>query len=355
MNPDARGEAVIDLGAYRRNLARLTEALHPATLMAVVKGDAYGHGLLEIAREARDAGVAHIGALDIETALALRADGLTDGATVFAWLHGPTDAYADAIDAGVELGISSVHELLALTRAGASRAARIHLKVDTGLHRNGASEAEWPLLVEAALVAERQGAVEIAGIWTHISEASDDEDTASISRFESAIATAGMRGVGGVTRHLAASAAGLARADSRFDLVRMGAFTYGISPGGGVSPAELGLEPVMTLQSHVSEVVEHDGIRLAFVPLGSGDGILGECAGRVSVAIGGERHQVTSVNLDVLTITAGPQVSLGDTVYLFGSGANAEPTLQEWADSIGTIGEEIVVRLSPKIPRRYTE
>lgn len=354
MSKPNRAEVLVDLAAYRRNLAALASAVAPARLMAVVKSDAYGHGLLPIARAAQDAGITDLGALDLETALGLRAGGIGYEVTVLAWLHTPQDDFAAAIEAGVGLGVSSVAELVTIVSAGASRPAEMHLKIDTGLHRNGADEQDWPELVMAGLEAEREGTARISGVWTHIAEASDAEDSAAIARFEAAITAAEGLGARFETRHLAASAAGLARLDSRFDLVRMGAFTFGISPGSGVTAAELGLVPVMTLLSRVERVTGERGQSLAFVPIGSGDGILGECAGRVDVAIGGRRYPVTTVGIDGLQVAvAGGEVVAGDQVYLFGPGADGEPTLQEWADTLGTIGEEIVVRLSPLITRRY--
>ena len=193
----------------------------------------------------------------------------------------------------------------------------------------------------------------ITGAWTHISEASAEEDSAAIARFVSAVSVAEALGAEFEVRHLAASAAGYARPDSRFDLVRMGAFTLGISPGGGITADELGLEPVMTLQSRVERITEDHGTLLGLVPMGSGDGILSECAGRMSVAIAGRRYPISSVTLDGMSVEVDQNVAPGDTVTLFGPGAHGEPTLQEWADALGTIGEEIVVRLSPLITRRY--
>ncbi len=347
-------EALIDLAAYRHNLTTISEQVAPARLMAVVKADAYGHGLERMVRAALGSGIRLFGALDLPTAFVVcKLDADVD---VFVWLHSPLDDFTAAVDAGIDLGVSTVAEVEAVTTTTASRPARLHLKIDTGLHRNGASESEWPGVVAAALAARERGTAELRGVWTHIAEASDDEDTRAMRRFDRAIEVAGELGARFELRHLAASAAGFGRSDSRYDVVRVGAFTYGIAPGGGIGPASLGLIPVMTLTSRVDAVVRDDGRSRVTVPVGYGDGLPGELAGRASVAIGGQRYLISSVEVDRLVVEAdlpesGP--SEGEAVYLFGSGDSGEQTLQDWADALGTIGEEFVVRLGPRVVRRY--
>jgi alanine racemase len=342
--------ATIDLSAYRRNLARLAKRVAPAALMAVVKADAYGHGLVPVARAAVEAGVDWIGTLDIETGLKLRENGIPRDVAVFTWLLGPQEDYAAAVDAELDFGVSTLGQLDAIAQAGTSRRARVHLKIDTGLHRNGASIEQWPDLVARALALS--DSIELVGVWTHIAEASVGDDSVAIERFHWAIGIAEGLGASVTVRHLAASAAAFFRADARFDLVRIGAFSYGISPGGGVTPSSLRLEPVMTLTAPVISV--RDG--LATVGIGYGDGIPSSAAGTLQVSIDGALHEIVSVQLDRLTVdTADALVRPGDTAVLFGSGADGEPTLQEWADELGTIGEEIVTRLSPRIRRRFLE
>ncbi len=338
-------ELLVDLDAYRANLNRLRERVSPADIMAVVKADAYGHGLLPIATAAVQAGVRYLGALDTGTALELRASGIGPGTSIFAWHLAPHEDYRTVIDSSIELGVSTVDQLEGIARAGAERAARVHLKIDTGLHRNGASEAEWPGLVTRALELEREGVLEAYGVWTHIAEASYDEDSLAMARFSAAITAAESLGARFTLRHLAASAAGFERADSRFDLVRFGAFGYGISPGDGITASELGLLPVMSLRSRT--VTASDGT--VVIPLGYGDGISSRAAERVSVAIDGVPRLIERVDVD--RMTAG-RLRPGSEVVLFGTGGQGEWTLQQWADATGTIGEEIVTRLRA-IPRRY--
>lgn len=350
----ALGEATIDLDAYRHNIRRLVKAVAPAELMVMIKGYAYGHGLLPIARTAIEQGIRRIGVLETATGLALRAAGIGREISLFAWLLAPDEDYRAAIGAGIELGISQVAQLRAIGVCGASEPARLHLKIDTGLHRNGATETEWPGLVREALALQAAGKAEVYAAWTHIAEASDDEDTAAVQRFESAIRTAEELGARFTLRHLAASAAGFARADCRFDLVRMGAFTFGISPGGGVTPDELDLIPVMTLSAPVTDIVRRSGTSVAVIPLGSAQGIPTGAPGAVGVAIGGRRYPILRVEQNHTVVAMGDAtVGVGDTVVIFGRTGRGEPTLQEWADALGTIGEELVVRISPSVPRRY--
>src|SRR5690606_23345509 len=141
--------------------------------------------------------------------------------------------------------------------------------------------------------------------------------------------------------------------DSRYDLVRVGAFTYGIAPGSGISPGILGLVPVMSLVSTVSEVISDDRHRYAVVPVGYGDGLPSELAARGSVAVRGQRSLIGTVAVGRLLVGGGDDTACGDHVTLFGTGGAGEQTLQEWADVVGTIGEEFVVRLGSRIPRRY--
>jgi alanine racemase len=340
--------AIIDLGALRANLATVRAAVAPAEPMIVVKADAYGHGLLEVAAVLVAEGIGWIGALDIGTAERLRAVAAPSGVRVFVWLSADLDTDAGiAADSGVDLGIST---LLQLETAAGRAPSRVHLKIDTGLHRAGASEEDWPALVSRALELQREGRVELVGAWTHIAEASDEEDSAAIARFESAVAVAEGLGARFAVKHLAASAASFARDDSRFDLVRVGAFAYGIAPGGGVGPADLGLVPVMTL---TAQVIEASG-GVAVLGIGSGDGLHERFADRVTVAIAGRRYPVTAVLLDTLLVEIGDSpIEPGQTAYLWGTGEHGEATLQEWADATGTIGEELVTRLGPRVARDY--
>lgn len=355
-------EAVIDLDALASNLAHLQRTVAPAQLMVVVKADAYGHGAVPVAREAVARGIRSIGALDLETALALRTAGIGNDVTVLAWLHPPGRDFAPAVRARIDLGVSSVAELHEITDA-AQRVSRepgflpprLHLKLDTGLHRNGATAADWPALVSAAVTGERAGIVRTHAAWTHIAEASEEEDTRALERFLEGVAVARDLGATVAVRHFAASSAGLRRAEVRLDLVRMGGHCWGIPSFDGVTPAQIGLTPVMTLRAQVLAVRElGDGRTAAYVSAGYGDGVPRNAAGRVAAAVRGVRHPITRVERDHLVIeTAHDALEPGDTVTLFGPGSAGEQTVREWGDLTGTLGDEITTRIASRVPRRY--
>jgi alanine racemase len=350
-DPVAPGTATIDLAAYRQNLARLRSVVAPAELMAMIKGNAYGHGLLPMARTAIAEGITRIGVLETATGLELREAGVGREVSLFAWLLAPDEDYRAAIEAGIDLGISDIGQLRAIGRSGAREPALLHLKIDTGLHRNGVTEEDWPALVSEAIALEAAGKARLCAAWTHIAEASEAEDSAALQRFQEAIRVGEQLGAHFPLRHLAASAAGYARADCRFDIVRMGAFTFGISPGGGVTARELGLVPVMTLTTQVAQLVPGG---LAVIPLGYAQGVPSGAPRSVPVTIAGTRHPIVAVerNHTVIDVSANP-VRVGAAVVIFGRTERGELTLQEWADALGTIGEELVVRVGRDVPRVY--
>jgi alanine racemase len=348
-------EILVDHGALRHNLEVLTSRVAPSEVMVVVKNDAYGHGLVDVARSSVDAGVGWIGALDLPTALTLREAGVSPPTRIFAWLIDPEDELGPAVSAQVDLGVSTIEQLDAIASCSGSAPARVHLKIDTGLHRNGATAEDWPGLVARAIALEKQGRIEIAAVWTHIAEADDDEDSLSIARFEDAVSVAHRLGVDRPLRHLAASAAGYARPDARFDLVRFGAFAYGLPPGDGPSAQSMGLRQVMTLRATVTAVEgRSDGRRRASIDLGFADGISTLAPGRAEVAIHGRRLPVVApLEVDRMWIELGADdVAVGDLVTLWGDGSAGEPTLQDWGNATSTMSEELVVRLNPGIPRR---
>ncbi|MBC7518706.1 MAG: alanine racemase [Microbacteriaceae bacterium] len=350
--------ATVDLDAYRRNLALIRDRIAPAELMVMVKANAYGHGLLPVARAAVGAGIRFIGVLDAESGLALREDGIGSDVRMFAWLFGPQEDYRRLIDADIDLGISHLHQLerIATAAVGAGRPARLHLKIDTGLHRNGASIDEWPVFVERALELQATGLVEVFAAWTHIAEASDAEDTLAIERFDRALALAQTLGARFSLRHLAASAAGFSRPDARFDVVRVGAFTYGIAPGSGIGPMSLGLEPVLSLTAEVTALTTANGKSLARLAVGYADGLPSAAGGRCTVLVAGVQCVLVSVfaGYSLIDITA-VRVAVGDSAELFGAGRGGGNTLQSWADALKTIGEELVAHLNVRVSRRYLD
>ena len=343
-----RPELRIDEAWFRANLAALRSRVAPSSLMLVVKDDAYGHGARWAAETAADAGVSWIGAYDVPTALMLR-DAVPPAARLFAWVTSADDEIAEAVLAGVDLGVGSPDYLRrVIAQAGRlGTRARIHLKIDTGLHRNGFTREEWADGVETALRAERSGAVELVGVWSHLAEASDAEDDEANARFRAAVSEARRLGAGPLRTHLTASAASWARPELRGDVVRIGAFCYGIRSADG--PDLPGLAPIASL---VAPVVRVDGAE-AIVGIGALDGLPSTLAGRMVVGTPGGVRALRAVDLDHVEVETWPGAKAGDEVVLFGPGTRGEVSATTLAETLGTVGEEILTRLAPRVRRRH--
>ena len=345
--PGARAE--IDLDAFRHNVRTLVELVRPAATMLAVKADAYGHGMLPLSVAALEAGATSLAVLEVPAALALRDAGIS--APLFAWLHGRQTDFGAAIDAEVDLGISAMWQLEAVLDAEREVPARVHLKVDTGLHRNGASPEDWPALVTATVAAARAGRVVIVGLWSHLADASPEDDAAALEEFLREVAIARELGAEPELLHLAASSAGIRMPEARLDLVRFGIAAYGISPFDDRSGRELGLRPVMAIRAPVLDV--RDGV--ATIGVGSADGIHPPAIGEAEVLVRGKRRRIVELDVDGLTLDVdGVDVGVGDEVTVFGAGDDGEPTAEEWARWAGTIGDEIVAGVR-RLPRVYLQ
>jgi alanine racemase len=370
-----RAEAAVDLGAIRHNVALLTglAARNGAGVMAVVKAEGYGHGSVPVARAALAAGASWIGVCTLDEALALRAAGIT--APVLSWLDLPDVDFAAGVANDVDLSVASVDELDVLRAAARSvgRRARIHLKIDTGLSRNGCAEADWPGLVRAAAEAQAEGLVQVVAVWSHLAHG-DEPDSPMLDlqavRLDAAWTLAREAGLRPI-RHLANSGATLSRPDLHYDLVRPGIAVYGLDPMGRPS-AEVGLRPAMTFRTRVAlvkRVPAGEGVSyghewrtprdttLALLPVGYADGVPRRLGSRPS-GVGGTRVLVGGrllplvgrVCMDQVVVDCGPEqhdepITVGTEAVLFGPGDRGEPTAQDWADALGTIHYEIVTGL----------
>ena len=364
-----RSEAVVDLDAIRDNVAVLRSRTS-AQVMAVVKADGYGHGLVPAARAAITGGAGWLGVAFLEEALELRRAGII--APILSWLAVPGEDLGAGIAAEVDLSASAPWMLAELTAGArdAGRPARVHLKIDTGLSRGGATASDWPELVTAAARAAAVGEIEVIGIWSHFAYA-DAPGHATIAgqvaAFTEAVDVARRLGVDPPLRHLANSAATLTLPAAHFDLVRPGIAVYGLSP---VPPEQFGLVPAMTLRSAVAlakqvpagsgvsyghAYVTRTGTGLALVPLGYADGVPRNATSVGPLSLGGRRRIVAGrVCMDQFVVDVGTDpVAAGDEVVLFGPGTGGEPTAQDWADATGTICYEIVTRLGARVPRTY--
>ncbi len=370
-----RSQARIDLAAISANVRALDAVAGQAQVMAVVKADGYGHGLVPSARAALAGGAAWLGVAFLEEALALRAAGVE--APVLAWLWSPGEELDAAVAADVDLGVYSVDELTAAVDAAGrtGRTARLHLKADTGLSRGGATPAAWPDLCAAAAREQAGGAVRVVGVWSHFAHADAGPDHPFARRqvqvFTEAVELAERAGLRPDVRHLANSAATLTAPHTHFDLVRPGVSVYGLSPvpqlGG---PARFGLRPAMTLASTVAltkRVPPGSGVSylhryttsrhttLALVPLGYADGVPRSGTNALPVLHRGLRRTVAgTVCMDQFVLDVGDDCAeAGDEVLLFGPGDRGEPTAQEWAEVLGTIDYEVVTRIGARVPRTY--
>lgn len=336
-------ELRIDLTRLRQNVRAVRERMDPAEVLVVIKDDAYAQGVEPVVAAALEAGATWFGGIDLDSAIrAKRTAG--DRARVFCWMTLSAEEARLGVSEGLELGVGDAGYLERVADAGET--ATVHLKVDTGLHRNGVRPEEWTAFCARAAVLERAGRIRVAGIWTHIAEASDEEDDASRAEFDRAAEIARGAGLNPEVRHLAASAAAWHRAEFRCDLVRIGAFCYGIRSEDG--PEIDGIAPVSSLVAPV--VAIGDEIEIA---IGSLDGFPSALAGRVQVATPAGGRPLTRVDSFTSRVGAWPGAAVGDEVTLFGPGRRGEPTPTDLGEAIGTVGEEPLLRVSPLVRRVY--
>ncbi|MDQ1709093.1 MAG: alanine racemase [Frankiaceae bacterium] len=365
-----RAEAVVDLAAIRSSVAALVAHCDGSAVMSVVKADGYGHGAVPSARAAIAGGATWLGVALVEEAVALREAGV--GVPVLVLVEPPPGAADLAARYAVDLAVGS-RSALQETVAAAGRSGspvRVHLKVDTGLTRGGATAADWPALVSAAGVAQAAGAVEVVAVWSHLACA-DDPGHPSIDRQLQAFRRAAeiAAPLRPTLLHLANSAAAVSRPDTHFDLVRPGIACYGLAPIPR-RPDHLGLIPAMSLHARVAltkRVPAGTGVSyghryvtpaettVALVPLGYADGVPRAAGSTAEVWVGGRRRRISgTVSMDQFVVDVGDDdVTAGAAVVLFGSGSGGEPTAQDWADALGTISYEITTRIGPRVPRRY--
>ncbi|HEX7538275.1 MAG TPA: alanine racemase [Dermatophilaceae bacterium] len=367
--------ATVDLDVISRNVEVLGEHAGSAEVMAVVKADAYGHGLLPCARAAISGGATWLGVAQLSEAMTLRGDGIQ--APVLSWLHVPGSDFAAAIAADIDLSVSALWSLAEIADAARAlgRTARIHLKVDTGLGRNGAFGDDWQTLLPAARKLEADGVVRIVGVWSHFVYA--DEPTHPTVRrqeeqFAQAVRDAEREGCDLEVRHIANSAAILTNSGAAYDLVRPGLAVYGLSPVPALGdPRSFGLTPAMTLSADLAitkripagqglsyghQYVTSQDTTVGLVPIGYADGIPRNATNVGPVSLAGTRHTVAGrVCMDQFVIDLGPASPArpGDPVTIFGTGESGEPTAQDWADVTGTISYEIMSRVGSRVPRVY--
>jgi alanine racemase len=369
---ESPAQASIDLDVIAGNVAAVRERMAPTPVMAVVKADGYGHGAVAAARAAVRGGAEWLGVVHVAEALELRTAGIDSPLLVLMAIA--SDDHRAAIAAGVDLSAGSADMVrrLATAAAEAGRPARLHLKADTGMSRGGATAADWPRVLDAALEAGAAGLLSVAGVWSHFASADVPGDTsvaAQLDVFEAALETARKLGVTPAVRHIANTAATLEIPEARYDLVRVGGGIYGLSTLPGGPPGWL--RPAMTLRTRlilVKRVPAGSGVSyghryvtprettLGLVPLGYADGVPRTATGLPLLFARGRRWPIAgTVCMDQLVVDFGDEpVAVGDEVVLFGPGDGGEATAQEWGDTLGTISYEIVTGIGNRVPRSYS-
>ncbi len=362
----------VDLDAIERNTRTLAAAVAPAGLMAVVKADAYGHGAVPVARAVLGAGAAWLGVALVEEALELRAAGI--GAPILVLSEPPPAAARGCAEHGIAVTICTAEGVRAFGAAGrqSGRPVAAHLKVDTGMHRQGCLPADLPALLARALA---EPGLAPDGLSSHFAVADDPAQDATtdaqVARYRAALETAAGAGFHPAWRHLANSAGATRRADARFDLVRVGIELYGLAPSEALAAeVQARLRPALSLRAAVSalRIVEAGErvsyghrwaaprrTRVATLPVGYADGVRRGLSGRFRARLGGHDFpQVGTVTMDQLMVDVGDApVTVGAVATLLGDPARGEPGVGEWAAQLATIDYEITCGLSSRLPRLH--
>lgn len=336
----------ISRSRFLQNLAAVHERIAPAQLMLAMKDDAYGHGVEWAVDAAVKAArpVTLFGGYDVHTSLRIRAR--TEQSRVFAWATSSMEEIERALVARIELGVGAVEYLRRVVEVSGRLgiAARVHLKIDTGLHRNGIRPEDWSQVVAEAMTAQRAGHIEIVGVWSHLAEASDAEDDVAAHEFRNAVDA--LRAAGGTpgALHLTASAASWWRPELRGTVCRIGAFCYGIRSADG--PEIPGIAPIASLRARVIEERGDD----VMIGVGAFHGLPSILAGAHIGTPGGVR-EIVRVDATSTLVRGWRGARVGETTTVFGPGAQGESDATALAERIDTVGEEIITRLTSAVRR----
>ena len=341
-------ELIIDLDAIAANFHTMKNRAGGAKVMAVVKANAYGHGMVEVALKLEAEKADYFGVADVDEALELREYGIET--PILAWLHDPEDRFVEALDNDIELGVANVEQLQRIADAArlTDLKARLHLKVDTGLSRNGATLNDWPLLLTATKELIELGLVEVVGVFSHLSSTGETEDRAQIVKFEQAVQQVRDAGIDFQLRHLTASDGSLSYPEAHYDMVRIGVALYGLSPFADHHSAEYGLRPAMTAVAHITQVKRVDagtGISygylahaeedstLVLVPVGYYEGLPRNATGKHEVSINGKRYKIEArIAMDQFVINVGDdEVTAPRSSRLFRPPQNLEVRPSRWS------------------------
>ena len=365
--------AEIDLGAIRRNVAALKTVSRARLLLAAVKADGYGHGLIPAARAALQGGADWLGVAMIEEAERLREDGID--APVLVLNEPPAAAIPPLLEAQATPVVYTrtfIDALDAYVRQAGAAPYPVHIKLDTGMRRVGAPDADWEDILRH--VAGASG-LHVQGLMSHLAVADDPSDpftAQQAARFARGVELAASLGIAPEIRHLANSAATMTRADCHYDMVRPGIAMYGLDPGDGLIDG-FGLVPALSWWTRISLVkrvrageaigygqvwtAERD-TTIATVPVGYGDGLPRRLSNVGEVVVGGRRARICGrVSMDQ-TLVAVPEevgVAIGDEVALIGGQRSARVTAENWAAWLDTINYEVTTTITGRVPRVYLD
>jgi alanine racemase len=361
-----RAEAIVDLSAIKHNVEHLKKTAG-TKLLAVVKADAYGHGLVPVAKAAISAGADYLGVALLEEAIALREAGIE--APILAWLVQPGSDFKKAIELDIDLAAASLKALQEISDASENNKARVHLEVDTGMTRGGFL-SEWE-----QLTAEHLQNVEVVGIFSHFARADEPDEAQNeeqLARFNTMVERVHSFGFTNVIRHLSNSAATIKNHAAAFDMVRTGIAMYGLSPDVTTlgNSQSLALRPAMQLRAAmylVKDVPADTPVgygasestsattKLGVIAMGYADGIPRIAHGAGVWSAGKKAFSIGRVSMDQFVVDLGAQskAQSGDWVVIFGNGSHGEFTADDWGAASQTINYEIVTRIGPRVPRIY--
>ena len=357
----------VNLNAISNNI-KLVKSKTQAQILAVVKADAYGHGLIPVAECAVDAGATWLGVALLEEAISLREAGIK--VPIISWLTPPSSDFKQAIELDIDLAIPSLKHLEVIVAAGKAlgKKPRVHIEVDTGMTRGGLL-GEWPEFLIAAKGAD----IEVVGFWSHFARADEPDEIANQNQmleFENRLAELIATGITPKYIHLANSAATLTNPNSHKNIVRLGIAMYGLSPDVNTlgSSQNLELEPAMTLKAEIHLVkrvpagspVGYGGTqttlrdtKLAIITIGYSDGIPRNASSAAGVFVAGRKAAIIGrVSMDqfVVDLGADSNAVAGEIVEVFGANGYS---IDDWAAASGTINYEIVTRIAARVPRIY--
>jgi alanine racemase len=370
----SRASAEINLSAITQNF-KLIKSRTTADVLAVVKADAYGHGLIPVSKALEEAGADWFGTALLEEAINLRKAGILK--PIISWLTPLGEDFKSAIDLDIDLGIPSIDLLDEVIKAASltGKAARIHLEIDTGMSRGGVL-SEWDQLIKSVLVGVNLKLLKVIGIWSHFARADEPAELMNqeqLSLFEEKVNQAKTAGIDAQFIHIANSAALFTNKSTHKNIIRSGIALFGLSPDIKTigDSSSLGLKPAMKLKAKLNLVKEvkagssvgyggtavlKSDTKLGVITLGYADGIPRNTNNLAGVFVDKKRAPIIGrVSMDQFVVDLGitSNAKTGDEVIVFGDGSGGEYTVDEWAKAANTINYEIITRIGPRVPRIY--